>query len=104
MTPERIIRCEITSLELGLELEDASRYAETVAGRLEIVCEALETIGLHRRAEVMRTWLVRWLRVVDLIFEERLAEQQLLALPSTRGLTDVEITQGLTDVESDKLN
>ena len=75
------ITCEITQLELGIELEDASRYAETIAGRLEIVCDALETIGLTRRAELMRLWLARWLRVVDLLFEERLAQQSLLALP-----------------------
>ena len=80
MKPDCII-CEITQLELGIELEDASRYAETIAGRLEIVCDALEAIGLTRRAEVMRLWLARWLRVVDLLFEERLAQQSLLALP-----------------------
>ena len=79
MIPDRI-RCEITSLELGLELEDASRYAETMAGRLEIVCDALEALGLTRRAELMRLWLGRWLRVVDVLFEERLARQDLLAL------------------------
>ncbi len=83
------IRCEITQLELGVELEDASRYAEIMAGRLEIVCDALEAIGLTRRAEVMRDWLGRWLRVVDMLFEARLAEQSLLALP--------EITQALPD-------
>ena len=66
------IRCEITQLELGPELEDVSRYAESIAGRLEIVCEALEAIGLTRRAEVMRGWLERWLRVVDVLFEERI--------------------------------
>ncbi len=80
MIPDRI-RCEITQLELGLELEDASRYAEIIAGRLEIVCDALEAIGLTRRAETMRVWLQRWLRVVDMLFEARLAEQQLLSLP-----------------------
>ncbi len=78
--PERI-RCEITGLELGLELEDASRYAETIAGQLEMVCDALEAIGLTRRAELMRRWLARWLRVVDLLFEERLAQQSWLVLP-----------------------
>ncbi len=98
MTPKRTIRCEITQLELGAELEDANRYAETVAGRLEIVCEALETIGLHRRAEEMRTWLARWLRVVDLIFEERLAQQSLLALPSNpRALPDADVTRALPE-------
>ncbi|MEY4530349.1 MAG: hypothetical protein RLZZ156_1070 [Deinococcota bacterium] len=79
MKPDRIC-CEITQLELGIELEDASRYAETIAGRLEIVCDALETIGLTRRAELMRVWLGRWLRVVDVLFEERLAQQSLLIL------------------------
>jgi hypothetical protein len=78
--PDRL-RCEITQLELGLELEDSSRYAETIAGRLEIVCDALEAIGLTRRAETMRVWLERWLKVVDVLFEARLAEQQLLSLP-----------------------
>ena len=88
MTPDRF-RCEITQLEIGSQLEDASRYAETIAGRLEIVCEALEAIGLTRRAEVMRGWLERWLRVVDVLFEERLAQQSLLVLPdATRGVTD----------------
>lgn len=115
MTPERIIRCEITQLELGLELEDASRYAETVAGQLEIVCEALEAIGLNRRAEVMRIWLARWLRVVDLIFEERLAQQSLL-LPNTdvtrappetsitQAPLETNVTRALSDAESEKPN
>jgi hypothetical protein len=71
------LRCELTQLEVGAELEDASRYAEIIAARLEIVCEALEAIGLHRRAEVMRGWLTRWLRVVDLLFEARLAQNAL---------------------------
>ncbi len=104
------IRCEITQLELGTELEDASRYAEIMAGRLEIVCDALEAIGLARRAEVMREWLGRWLRVVDVLFEARLAEQSLM-LPDveTRILPDVETrispdveTRALSDLE--KLN
>ncbi|MFN3267087.1 MAG: hypothetical protein ACK41E_09640 [Deinococcales bacterium] len=72
------LRCELTQLELGAELEDASRYADIMVGRLEIVCEALEAIGLRRRAELMRGWLTRWLRVVDVLFEERLAQNALL--------------------------
>lgn len=71
------LRCELTQLEIGAELEDASRYAEIMVGRLEIVCEALEALGLHRRAEVMRAWLTRWLKVVDILFEERLAKNAL---------------------------
>ena len=89
MIPDRI-RCEITQLELGLELEDASRYAETIAGRLEIVCEALEAIGLTRRAELMRVWLARWLQVVDVLFEERLKQQSLLALPENTPASDLQ--------------
>jgi hypothetical protein len=90
--PDRI-RCEITQLEIGLELEDASRYAETIAGRLEIVCDALEAIGLTRRAETMRVWLQRWLQVVDVLFESRLAEQRFLSLP-----------EAVQEAELEKLN
>ncbi len=73
-----VVRCEITSLEIGTTLEDASRYAETIAGRLEIVCEALEAIGLHRRAQLMRGWLDQWLAIVDVLFEERLSQKDAL--------------------------
>jgi hypothetical protein len=98
------LRCELTQLELGAELEDASRYAETIASRLEIVCEALEAIGLHRRAEVMRGWLTRWLRVVDVLFEERLAQNALpnpnLAPLSSPSVATIPRPSG----ESEKLN
>jgi hypothetical protein len=95
VNPDRI-RCEITQLELGTQLEDASRYAETIAGRLEIVCDALEAIGLTRRAELMRGWLTRWLQIVDILFEERLSQQSGLVLP--------EMTRVLSELESEKLN
>jgi hypothetical protein len=97
------LRCELTQLEIGAELEDASRYAETIASRLEIVCEALEAIGLHRRAEVMRGWLTRWLRVVDVLFEERLAQN---ALPSTsqNGISQSVVAHVSQSAELEKLN
>jgi hypothetical protein len=87
----KLLRCEITGLEIGTELEDASRYAETMSGRLEIVCEALEAIGLHRRAELMRGWLERWLRIVDVLFEERLQQKATLADSTVNALTVAEL-------------
>jgi hypothetical protein len=102
------LRCELTQLEIGAELEDASRYAETIAARLEIVCEALEAIGLHRRAEVMRGWLTRWLRVVDVLFEERLAQNALPSVSQTdvnhSGSSPSVAAYPSPSVESEKLN
>jgi hypothetical protein len=72
------IHCAITNLEVGDSLEEAQRYAETVAARLEAAIEALEALGVQYRLVVLRDWLERWLVVVEVLFEARLEERQAL--------------------------
>jgi hypothetical protein len=72
------LHCPITDLEIGADLEDAQRYAETVAARLEAAIEALEALGVQYRLFALRDWLERWLVVVELLFEARLEERQML--------------------------
>ena len=63
---------------IGANLEDAQRYAETIASRLEAAIEALEALGAVRRVTLMRGWLERWLRITEQLFEQRLEERQTL--------------------------
>ncbi len=73
-----VLRCEVTQLEVGDSLEEAQRYAETVASRLEAAVESLEALGVKRHVTLLRVWLERWLGVVELLFEARLEERQAL--------------------------
>jgi hypothetical protein len=72
------LTCAVTGLEVGDSLEEAQRYAETVAARLEAAIEALEALGSRRRVALLRAWLERWLGVVELLFDARLEERQAL--------------------------
>jgi hypothetical protein len=71
-----IVLCPFTKLEIGDGVDEAQRYAETVSARLELAIEALEALGAVNRLPIMRVWLERWLRIVEILFEERL-EQRL---------------------------
>ena len=73
-----LLQCEVTHVLIGANLEDAQRYAETIASRLEAAIEALEALGAVRRVTVMRGWLERWLRITEQLFEQRLEERQTL--------------------------
>ncbi len=66
------LRCSVTQLEIGDTLEDAMRYAESIAGRLESGIEALEALGLPRRAAHLQIWLERWLMIVEVLFDEKI--------------------------------
>jgi hypothetical protein len=72
------IQCPVTHLEVGDSLEEAQRYAETIAARLEAAIEALEALGSRYRVIVLRDWLERWLGIVEVLFEARLEERQAL--------------------------
>ena len=73
-----LLQCEVTHVLIGASLEDAQRYAETIASRLEAAIEALEALGAVRRVAIMRGWLERWLRITEQLFEQRLEERQTL--------------------------
>ena len=73
-----LLQCEVTHVLIGANLEDAQRYAETIASRLEAAIEALEALGAVRRVTLMRGWLERWLRITEQLFEQRLEERQTL--------------------------
>ena len=73
-----LLQCEVTHVLIGASLEEAQRYAETIASRLEAAIEALEALGAVRRVSVMRGWLERWLRITEQLFEQRLEERQTL--------------------------
>mgnify|MGYP000025761420 CR=1 FL=1 len=73
-----LLQCEVTHVLIGAYLEDAQRYAETIASRLEAAIEALEALGAVRRVTLMRGWLERWLRITEQLFEQRLEERQTL--------------------------
>ena len=80
-TPDAVLpllQCEVTHILIGASLEEAQRYAETIASRLEAAIEALEALGAVRRVTIMRGWLERWLRIVEQLFEQRLEERQTL--------------------------
>lgn len=73
-----LLQCEVTHALIGANLEEAQRYAETIASRLEAAIEALEALGAVRRVAVMRGWLERWLRITEQLFEQRLEQRQTL--------------------------
>jgi hypothetical protein len=82
------LRCPVTQLEIGDTLDDALRYAESVAGRLESGIEALEALGMTRRAAHLQGWLERWLLIVEVLFDEKIirstgdfAPKQISAYP-----------------------
>jgi hypothetical protein len=69
------LSCPFTKMQIGDGTDEAQRYAETVSARLELAIEALEALGAVNRLQVMRVWLERWLRIVEILFEERLEQR-----------------------------